>query len=220
MNRYFAGTYVDKWTGSTLATPIGVGERSCRSLNVILITDGDETCDAGVNPTPIAGGCRDGFGSYLNNSGERLASYEADRLFTTGITIGGQNFKVRTHVIAFAGAVLIASNRIAACGGTGSAYSTANEAQLSQALANIISSAINPEVCDNTDNNCNGCTDEGYSHYCNVKPGSCCSWNTLAQKTACGANACQCCNWTSAAQRTTCLTQYQASITAGNPTGD
>ncbi|MCA9594830.1 MAG: hypothetical protein KC776_16030 [Myxococcales bacterium] len=205
MHRYFSGTYTDKWSSTTLASPIGTlaqGERSCRSLNIILITDGDETCDSGVNPTPIAGGCRAGFGSYLNNSGERLATYEADRLYTQGITFGGQNFKVRTHVIAFAGADLVAAGHIASCGGTGSAYSTANEAQLSQALSNIISSAIKPETCDNTDNNCNGCTDEGYKHYCNIKPSG------------------QCCAWSNQTQRTTCLNNYQGSITPGNPTGD
>src|SRR6185503_11436026 len=48
MNRYFSGTLVDPFTNMTLPTPIGTiaqGERPCRSLNVILITDGDETCD-------------------------------------------------------------------------------------------------------------------------------------------------------------------------------
>src|SRR4029078_3648535 len=113
--------------------------------------DGDETCDAGVSPTPIAGGCRAGFTTYLNSSGERLASYEADRLFTQGVTVGGQTFKVKTYIIAFTGADTTATNRIANCGGTGTAFSTANEAELSTALANIVSSAIKPEVCNNGD---------------------------------------------------------------------
>jgi hypothetical protein len=202
MNRYFAGTYVDKWSAATLVSPIGTlaqGERPCRSLNIILITDGDETCDDAINPAPIAGGCRNGQAAYLNNLGERLASYEADRLFIQGVTVGGQNFKVKTHVIAFAGADLTACGHISTCGGTGAAYSTANEAQLATALANIVGGAVQPEVCDNADNNCNGCTDEGYTHYCNVQPvtTNCC---TLA--------------------RATCLANYKASITAGNPSGD
>lgn len=201
--RYLSGTYTEKWGGAAVSSPLGTaaqGERPCRSINIILITDGDETCDSGVSPTPIAGGCRSGFGAYLNNAGERLASYEADRMYTQGITFGGQNFKVRTHVIAFAGASITAANNIATCGGTSAAYSTANEAQLSQALSNIISSAIKPEVCDNGDNNCNGCTDEGYTHYCNT------------QQT--------CCAWGNQTQRNTCLANYQASITPADPDGD
>ena len=72
-----------------------------------------------------------------------------------------------------------ALNNIANSGGTGTAYSTANETQLSQALANIVAGAIKPEVCDNTDNNCNGCTDEGFAHYCDVQPvaADCCATN-------------------------------------------
>ncbi|MCK6576385.1 hypothetical protein L6V77_35510, partial [Myxococcota bacterium] len=50
------------------------------------------------------------------------------------------------------------------------------------------------------DNNCNGCTDEGFAHYCNV------------QQT--------CCNWSTQPQRQICLQTYKNSITAGNPNGD
>ena len=205
MNQYFAGTFIDPFTGSTLTSPLGTlanGERSCRPLNVILITDGDETCDTGVNPTPIAGGCRAGQAAYLGTAatGERLASYEADKLWTNGITFGSQNFKVRTHVIGFAGASTASLNHIASCGGTTASYSTADEAQLSQALSTIIGSSVSPESCDNSDNNCNGCVDEGYQHYCDVGQ--------------------SCCAWTSDTQRNTCISNYQASITPANPGGN
>ncbi len=213
MNKYFAGSYVNPVNGGTLPTPIGPAtfngqpaERDCRSLNIILITDGDETCDGGDSPTPIAGGCRSGHGSYLNSAGERLASYEADRLWTNGVTVSGQNFKVRTHVIGFVGASTTALDHIATCGGTGSSYSTANEAQLSAALANIIGGAIKPETCDNTDNNCNGCTDEGYKHYCNENR------TPSTNPTQIG----ECCS----AARATCMANYTASISASNPQGD
>src|SRR5262249_3675871 len=48
MYRYFSGTYVDPFTNAAVPPPLGTqaqGERPCRSLNVILLTDGDETCD-------------------------------------------------------------------------------------------------------------------------------------------------------------------------------
>jgi MYXO-CTERM domain-containing protein len=212
MNQYFSGTYRDPFAANypnnaALATPIGPAtfngspaERSCRSINIILITDGDETCDNGVSPTPIAGGCRSGQTAYLNTSGERLASYEADRLYTQGVTVNGQNFRVKTYVIGFVGATTTALDHVAACGGTTASYSTGNEQQLSQALASIVGSAIKPETCNNTDDNCNGCTDEGFTHYCNTGQ-TCCAWST-------------------AAQRTTCLNNYLATITPTNPKGD
>ncbi|MEB2310636.1 MAG: MopE-related protein [Sorangiineae bacterium] len=209
MNQYYSGTYVDPFTGDTLASPIRTNgvERLCRALNVILITDGNEVnCDESVSPSPIAGGCRSGNGSYLNNAGERLASYEADKLWTQGVTVNGMNFKVKTHVIGFAGASQTAMDHIATCGGSGSSYSTANEGQLASALAAIIGGAIQPETCDNADNNCNGCTDEGYKHYCNENRAP------SANPTQLG----QCCS----AARATCLTNFKSSITPANPQGN
>src|SRR5262249_24247382 len=78
-----------------------------------------------------------------------------------------------------------------------------NETDLSVALSNIIGGSVKPEVCDNVDNNCNGCTDEGFQHYCDVQPiaTNCCANNTPAQ-------------------RATCLANYQASITAATPQGN
>lgn len=198
--QYFKGDYKDLFTNASIASPLTGTERGCRSVNVILITDGDETCNSGTDPRPIAGGCRSGSTSYLDNAGERLASYEADKMNTLGVTVGGQNFKIKTHVIGFAGASTTALNNIANCGGTGSAYSTSNEAQLSNALASIVAGAIRPESCDNTDNNCNGCTDEGFSHYRNVSQ--------------------TCCSWTTESARQACLTTYKGTITSSNPSGD
>lgn len=182
----------------TKTTPLDANDPACRSVNVILVTDGDETCDT---------------------QAEAVAA--ASDLFNNGVTIGGKTWKIPVYVINFAGGSAGNTNQIAAAGGTTASYSANDETTLANALATIIGNAAKPEVCDNTDNNCNGCTDEGYTHYCNVPTaGACCSWNTLAQRTSCGATACQCCNWTNAAQRNTCLTNFQNTITAGNPTGD
>ncbi|WP_044252662.1 hypothetical protein, partial [Chondromyces apiculatus] len=161
MSRYFAGTWRRPDNNQLLASPLATqdltgpgvnGGTGCRSVNVILMTDGDETCDT-----------------------HQDAVNAATALYQTGVTVGGKNFKIRTHVINFAGASPADANAIAAAGGTMASKYAANEVELSQALANIIAGATSPEVCDNTDNNCNGCVDEGYQHYCNVKPaGQCC----------------------------------------------
>lgn len=180
--RYYSNQWVSPVPGgSTFTSPltsVANGERPCRSVNVILVTDGGETCDQPPNPVDAA----------------------ADLL--AGFTKDGINWSVRTHVIDF-GNTGAAADNIAAAGGTGVSYPATNEVELSNALANIISGAVKPEVCNNADDNCNGCIDEGYRHYCNVPPA--------------GG---QCCAWTTPAVRTSCLTLYQNSITAANPSGN
>ena len=202
MNQYFSGAFKDPFgagypNNAAFTSPLGTlaqGERSCRSVNVIL--DHRRRRDLRQRrPRADPGGCAAGS-AYPNNNFQGLASYEADRMFTTGVTFGGQNFKVKTHVIGFVGATIASLDNIAKCGGTTKSYSTGNEQQLSQALANIIASAIQPETCDNIDNNCNGCTDEGFNHYCDVRP-----------------------DLLRPARRATCLANYQASITPRQAAG-
>ncbi len=156
------------------------GGTACRSVNVILLTDGDETCDT-----------------------QQDAVNAAAALYGTGVTVGGKTFKIPVYVINFAGGNQAATDQIAAAGGTGTSFFANNETQLSQALANIIGGSIKPETCDNTDNNCNGCTDEGFIHYCDSQP-----------------VASDCCAAPTTAARTACLTSYKASITAANPKGN
>nr|WP_240806783.1 MopE-related protein [Polyangium spumosum] len=180
IHRYLADQWVGNYPGSqTYLSPLAslaAGERPCRSVNVILVTDGDETCDTQADAVDAA----------------------ADLL--AGFTKGGIHWSVRTHVIAFGDTTLVDAGAIAAAGGTGTAQSAANEVQLAQSLANIIAGAIKPESCNNTDDNCNGCTDEGFVHYCN-KGQTCCAWATQAERAA-------------------CLSTYQATISPADPDGD
>jgi MYXO-CTERM domain-containing protein len=189
MRRYFqAGWTNPDNAAETFPTPLNVNDRACRSVNVVLLTDGDETCDT-----------------------QQDAVNAAAALFNTGVTIGANTFKIKVHVINFAGGNQVNTDAIAAAGGTTASYFATNEVQLSTALANIISSVIKPEVCDNLDNNCNGCTDEGFAHYCNVQPvaANCCPTNLPSPP-----------NPSPAQQRLNCLTNYKASITAQNPQGN
>ena len=180
MHRYLQTQWAFPGGVPTYATPLGTaaqGERACRKVNVILITDSDENCDPLSDAVAAAG-----------------------QLFAGGVTVGGNTFPVRTWVINLAGGTPASLDQIAAAGGTTSAFFAANETALSQAFGNIVQGRLVPETCDNTDNDCNGCTDEGHNHYCD-------SFQT-------------CCGWGTAVQRGTCLASYQASITPANPKGN
>jgi len=182
-----------RWTGTNYCPPLGytfntpadTNDRQCRSINVILLTDGDESCDTQTNAVNAA--------SDLN---------------TNGVTIGGKNWKVPVYVINFAGGSVTNTNQIAAAGGTSASILANNEVEVANAFSTIIGNVIKPETCDNADNNCNGCTDEGYKHYCNLGP------------TQQPGSLQTCCAWATPAQRTTCLTNYQNSITPANPGGN
>ncbi|MBM4358109.1 MAG: putative metal-binding motif-containing protein [Deltaproteobacteria bacterium] len=186
MKRYFAAGWSAPDGSVAFASPLSVsdlagagvnGSTACRSVNVILVTDGDETCDAQADAVAAA----------------------AD-LYQQGVTVGGKTFKVRTHVVNFAGGTQANTDAIAAAGGTGSSIFASNAGELEAALSSIVTSAVKPETCNNGDDSYNGCTDEGYRHHCNLNPA--------------------CCAWSDASGRKACLDAYATSVTASPPLGD
>ncbi len=205
-HQYYAAGWSSAWAnnnycatgGATIdhPSPIDpVNDRPCRSLNVILVTDGDEDC----NGTP---------------------ANAATALDTVGVVIQGVRVPIKTYVIGFAGATTSSLDAIAKAGGTTASYSASNEVTLSEALASIISGSVSPEVCDNTDNNCNGCVDEGFKKYCDRNRTA----ETLAflQTAANNPDSTMCCTWTSDAaggDRSKCLAAFSGSISAANPQG-
>jgi MYXO-CTERM domain-containing protein len=169
--------YCSSGLSYTYPTPLTATDPGCRSVNIILVTDGDEACDDFSFTVAAAADLHD-----------------------NGVTIGGTNWPVNVYVINFAGGVQANTDQIAAAGGTGASLFAANEVELAQSLSSIIAGAVAPEVCNNGDDNCNGCVDEGYNHYCNTGQ--------------------TCCNWSTQAQRTTCLSNYTATITPADPDGN
>ena len=160
----------------SFTTPLDVQDRPCRSVNVVLITDGDETCQT-----------------------VQAAVDAADDLYVAGVTLGSTTWPVRTFVVNFAGSSQVNADAIAAAGRTGSAYSVANEEELFQALGGIVGT-MPADQCDNSDDNCNGCVDEGFAHYANQGQ--------------------PCCFWSNETERDACLASYEASIAINPPDGD
>ncbi len=186
MKRYLSSSWTAPDNSVTYTSPLasqdlagtGInGSTACRSVNVILIIDGGESCDSVGSANAVA----------------------AD-LYQNGVTVAGKVYKVRTHVVSFGTGGNTEADEIAAAGGTVTSRYGSSDVELSSALISVIESTLSPEVCDNADNNCNGCTDEGFRHHCN-----------LGQT---------CCTWANAAQRTTCLANYEASITPSAPLGN
>lgn len=138
MKRYFSSSWTEPDGSHTFTTPLASNTLFCRRVNVILITDGDETCDTLADAVNAA----------------------AD-LFQNGVTVGGHNYKVRTYVINFAGGDVGQTDMIAAAGGTGNSLFATNEAQLNAALNQILTPP--PETLNGIDDNCNGCVDDGIS---------------------------------------------------------
>jgi hypothetical protein len=167
MARYFSDTGADGF-----ASPLRSTDRTCREVNLVILSDGDpDGCDAGS------------------------AKDEAKALFD-GITRSfGRTYSIKTHVIGFGNevdiGVLSEVAQMGQCGTTSpmvacpspsfpgrrvgdvTAVGASNSAELAAAFATIISEAIRPEECNNGDDNCNGCVDEGYAHYQNLRADCC-----------------------------------------------
>jgi hypothetical protein len=138
---YFAGP-----TSPLLGDPAG----TCRPVSVILLTDGNETC-----------------------RGDPPAAARALR----STLVGGRTYDIRTYVIGFgvpAGDADIEA--IATAGGTDApgpyrGFYASDETTLAAAFSDIIASSFRFEVCNGTDDDCDGRIDEGFTLYCNRPAG-------------------------------------------------
>ncbi|AKF02991.1 vWA domain-containing protein [Sandaracinus amylolyticus] len=122
---------------------------ACRPVNVILLTDGEETC----------GGDARSAASLLRST-----------------TVGGTTYDIRTYVIGFgvpAGDAAIEA--IAAAGGTDApgasrGFYATDETSLALAFSQIIADSTRFETCNGADDDCDTRIDEGFTLYCD-RPG-------------------------------------------------
>jgi hypothetical protein len=166
---------------------------SCRPINIILITDGEESCEASTKARDTA---RELYQNITANGGAGVG--RSVRVFPVGFGQLSDTGVQALEQIADAGQC---NDNDAACQAKAKALFANNEAELSIALSKIITGSIQPETCDNVDNNCNGCTDEGFQHFCNR--GRTPVGNPL--------NSTQCCSWTNVNNRKLCLDKYALS---------
>ena len=121
---------------------------SCRQYSVILLTDGDESCNGdppaaatALRQTCTNGGTWDATDGRCEINGSPTGTSSVS-VYVIGFGVSAQQ---RTRL-----------NAIAAAGGTGTAYAASNRAELTASLADIVARSLPRAVCD-----CDGtCDDE------------------------------------------------------------
>jgi hypothetical protein len=126
---------------------------ACRSYNVILITDGQETCNGDAAAAATA---------LTNTLGVNVKTYVVALALCPA---ANPNCAAKAPLDA-----------IAAAGGTGTAIGAVDQVQLASALSTIIQGSIKNELCNGADDNCNNVVDEGFPNKgmtCTAGQGAC-----------------------------------------------
>ncbi|HET6283738.1 MAG TPA: MopE-related protein, partial [Polyangia bacterium] len=151
---YYARLYYDNFI-KTAADP----RRACRQSIVILVTDGNDTCDSTSGSALNLQTCaQTGFATFH-------PEVQACKLLRTS--------NVKTYVITDTTVPGSLNSNIAIAGGTGGAIrvSLTDTNAVKAALIGIIAETVPPaETCNAIDDNCNGQIDEGVSNMCPFDP--------------------------------------------------
>jgi hypothetical protein len=160
----------------------------CRKISVILLTDGDETCNgdplARANDlhsvaAPFPGGGSIGLDvrTYVIGFGIDQGDSNIENIGESGCTCSGSYSP--NSCTADADPSTPCDPCKGSCSGNRGFYAQ-NEAELSAAFNQIIADAqLSAEICNDKDDNCNGLIDEGVVKYCD-KP------NNVIEPTLCG----------------------------------
>ncbi len=164
---------------SLLATVQPDTRTPCRQTKVVLVLDGNDTCESAANAVTAAG-------TFQN-----LA-------FTNGAGVTISDYDIPVYVVAFSPCppsephcqALIDLDAIAVAGGTGQALVVSNALELRLALAAIADSSLVIESCGLGDSNCDGADNEnfyGLGAVCTSGAGQCRTTGNLV----CGADQMQ-----------------------------
>ncbi len=148
---FYARLYFDNFI-NTAADP----RRACRQNIVIVVTDGNDTCD-------------NVSGSALNYQTCAQTGFSTFQPEVQACKLLRSSSNVKTYVITDQNVTGNLNSNIAIAGGTGGAIkvSLTDTAAVKAALIGIIAATVPPaEVCNGKDDNCNGQIDEGVSNMC------------------------------------------------------
>ncbi|MBI5516470.1 MAG: hypothetical protein HY909_21985 [Deltaproteobacteria bacterium] len=161
----------------------------CRPYNIILLTDGDETCVESAGSIPAQNNARALGCLSVDLNGDGAIQNPGSAGFESNIDLNGDGdcydiiggvdeqraVHVRTFVIGFGQTCAYSElEDIARAGGTTApgtsdcrgishrAYYAQNEAGISQAINTIVANSVLRELCNGVDDNCNAIVDEGY----------------------------------------------------------
>ncbi|HEX6838888.1 MAG TPA: hypothetical protein VF334_20055, partial [Polyangia bacterium] len=113
---------------------------TCRPYVLVQLTDGVDSCDSDNNNGPVAAAA-----GFVNATVANAKN--PNRVYVIGLAFGGS-----------AGPL----DSIAQAGGTGKARLANSQQDIQAALADIISSSVLHEVCNDDDDNCNDICDEDF----------------------------------------------------------
>jgi hypothetical protein len=126
---------------------------TCRPYVLVQMTDGFDTCEGGAN-----GSINAPFSGY-----ETTGPVAAAQGFVAATAPNAKSLnKVYVIGLAFGGLPTTTLDNIAAAGGTGKARLANSATDIEAALADIVSSSVLVEKCNNADDNCNGQCDENF----------------------------------------------------------